>query len=115
MQRQPRFGHLVKSVYDFGKKKRFGHLVESVYDFGKKNKDEKWLKGAISQMGLREEWVTEDQSDKRFVKILLFFTFVLLIVANILSVICHRNFMDIYKPQWITNKGNNFFTKTLSP
>ena len=82
------------------KQPRLGNFLESVYNFGKNNKNKKWFKEAISQMGLKEKWITKDQSNNRLVKILLFFGLLLLIIANILLVKCYKNSLEMKKPNW---------------
>ena len=79
--------------------------MDSAYEFGKNNKNKKWFKEAISQMGLKEKWITKDQSNNRLVKILLFFGLILLIVANILIVKCYKSSLEMKKPNWIRNDG----------
>ena len=88
------------------KQPRLGNFLDSAYDFGKNNKNKKWFKEAISQMGLKEKWITKDQSNNRLVKILLFFGLLLLIIANILVVKCYKGSMEMKKPSWNMNNGN---------
>ena len=93
MQKQPRLGNFLDSAYEFGKnnnKKNLPHLL---------------LKEAISQMGLKEKWITKDQSNNRLVKLLLFFGLLLLIIANILTVKCYNGSLEMKKPNWITKNG----------
>ena len=97
IQKQPRLGHFLDSAMD--------HCMDSAYEFGKNNKNEKWFKDAISQMGLKEKWITKDQSNNRLVKMLLFFGLILLIVANILIVKCYKGSLEMKKPNWIMNNG----------
>ena len=85
------------------KQPKFGKFLDSVYDFGRNNKNKKWFKEAISEMGLKEKWITKDQSNNRLVKILLFFALLLLIIANILLVKCYKNSLEMKKPNWIIN------------
>ena len=96
------------------KQPRFGKFLDSAYDFGRNNKNKKWFKEAISEMGLKEKWITKDQSNNRLVKILLFFGLLLLIMANILLVKCYKNSLEMKKPNWIINndKGSVFIVET---
>ena len=87
------------------KQPRLGHFLDSAYEFGKNNKNKKWFKEAISEMGLKEKWITKDQSNNRLVKILLFFGLILLIIANILIVKCYKGSLEMKKPNWIMNNG----------
>ena len=93
------------------KQPRFGKFLDSVYDFGRNNKNKKWFKEAISEMGLKEKWITKDQSNNRLVKILLFFGLLLLIMANILLVKCYKNSLEMKKPNWniINNDKGSVF------
>ena len=97
IQKQPRLGHFLDSAMD--------HCMDSAYEFGKNNKNEKWFKDAISQMGLKEKWITKDQSNNRLVKLLLFFGLLLLIIANILTVKCYNGSFERKKPNWIMNNA----------
>ena len=94
-----------QSVMAMQKQPRLGNFLESVYDFGKNNKNKRWFKQAISQMGLKEKWITKDQSNNRLVKILIFFSLLLLIIANILIVKCYKGSLEMKKPNWIMNDG----------
>ena len=85
------------------KQPRLGHFLDLAYDLGKNNKNKKWFKEAISQMGLKEKWITKDQSYNRLVKILLFFGILLLVIANILIVKCYNGSLEMKKPNWIMN------------
>ena len=88
------------------KQPRLGNFLDSAYELGKNNKiRKKWFKEAISQMGLKEKWITKDQSNNRLVKILLFFGLILLIVANILIVKCYKGSLETKKTNWIGNDG----------
>ena len=87
------------------KQPRLGNFLESVYDFGKNNKNKRWFKQAISQMGLKEKWITKDQSNNRLVKILLFFGILLLVIANILIVKCYKGSLEMKKPNWNMNNA----------
>ena len=88
------------------KQPRLGNFLESVNDFAKNKKiRKKWFKEAISQIGLKEEWITKDQSNNRLVNILLFFSLLLLIVATILIVKCYKGSLEVKKPNWIMNNG----------
>ena len=87
------------------KQPRFGHFLDIAYDFGKNNKNKKWFKEAISQMGLKEKWITKDQSNVRLVKILLFFGILLLVIANILIVKCYKGSLEMKKPNWNMNNA----------
>jgi hypothetical protein len=87
------------------KQPRLGHFLDSAYEFGKNNKNRKWFKEAISQMGLKEKWINKDQSNNRLVKMLLFFGLILLIIANILIVKCYKGSLEMKKPNWIMNNG----------
>ena len=87
------------------KQPRLGHFLDLAYDLGKNNKNKKWFKEAISQMGLKEKWITKDQSNNRLVKLLLFFGILLLIIANILIVKCYNGSLEMKKSNWITNNG----------
>ena len=88
------------------KQPRLGNFLESVNNFGKNNKiRKKWFKEAISQIGLKETWITKDQSNNRLVKLLLFFGLLLLIIANILTVKCYNGSFERKKPNWIMNNG----------
>ena len=87
------------------KQPRLGNFLESVYDLGKNNKNKRWFKQAIFQMGLKEKWITKDQSNNRLVKILIFFSLLLLIIANILIVKCYKGSLEMKKPNWIMNDG----------
>ena len=88
------------------KQPRLGNFLDSAYEFGKNNKiRKKWFKEAISQMGLKEKWITKDQSNNRLVKLLLFFGLLLLIIANILTVKCYNGSLEMKKPNWITKNG----------
>ena len=94
-----------KVIMAVQKQPRLGNFLESVYDFGKNNKNKRWFKQAISQMGLKEKWITKDQSNNRLVKILIFFSLLLLIIANILIVKCYKSSLEMKKPNWIMNDG----------
>ena len=85
------------------KQPRLGKFLDSAYDFGSNNKNKKWFKEAISEMGLKEKWITKDQSNNRLVKILLFFGVLLLIMSNILLFKCYKNSLEMKKPNWIIN------------
>ena len=88
------------------KQPRLGNFLESVNDFAKNKKiRKKWFKEAISQIGLKETWITKDQSNNRLVKLLLFFGLLLLIIANILTVKCYNGSFERKKPNWIMNNG----------
>ena len=88
------------------KQPRLGNFLESVNDFAKNRKiRKKWFKEAISQIGLKETWITKDQSNNRLVKILFFFSLLLLIVANILIAKCYKGSVEMKKPNWIMNNG----------
>ena len=88
------------------KQPRLGNFLDSAYELGKNNKiRKKWFKEAISQMGLKEKWITKDQSNNRLVKLLIFFGFLLLIIANILIVKCYNGSLEMKKPNWITKNG----------
>ena len=88
------------------KQPRLGNFLDSAYELGKNNKiRKKWFKEAISQMGLKETWITKDQSNNRLVNILLFFSLLLLIVAIILIVKCYNGCLEMKKPNWIRNDG----------
>ena len=85
------------------KQPRLGNFLDSAYEFGRNNKNKKWFKEAISQMGLKEKWITKDQSNNRLVKILLFSGTLLLVIANILIVKCYNGSLEMKKPNWIMN------------
>ena len=87
------------------KQPRFGHFLDKAYDFGKNNKNKKWFKEAISQMGLKEKWISKDQSNNRLVKILLFFGILLLVIANILIVKCYNGSLEMKNSNWIMNNA----------
>ena len=93
------------------KQPRLVKFLDSAYDFGRNNKNKKWFKEAISEMGLKEKWITKDQSNNRLVKILLFFGLLLLIMANLLLVKCYKNSLEMKKPNWIINndKGSSSY------
>ena len=94
-----------KVIMAMQKQPKLGNFLESVYNFGKNNKNKRWFKQAISQMGLKEKWITKDQSNNRLVKILIFFSLLLLIIANILIVKCYKGSLEMKKPNWIMNDG----------
>ena len=95
-----------KVIMAMQKHPRLGNFLDSVHDFGKNNKiRKKWFKEAISQMGLKEKWITKDQSNNRLVKLLVFFGLLLLIVANILIVKSYKGSQEMKKPNWIMNDG----------
>jgi hypothetical protein len=96
---------LDKVIMAMQKQPRLGNFLDSAYDFGKNNKNKKWFKEAISQMGLKEKWITKDQSNNRLVKILLFFSLILLIIANIVIAKCYNGCLELKKPNWIKNDG----------
>jgi hypothetical protein len=54
-------------------------------------------------MGLKEKWITKDQSNNRLVKILLFFGILLLVIVNILIVKCYNGSLETKKPNWNMN------------
>ena len=87
------------------KQPRLGHFLDIAYDFGKNNKNKKWFKEAISQMGLKEKWISKDQSNNRLVKILLFFGILLLVIANILIVKCYNGSLEMKNSNWIMNNA----------
>ena len=105
-----------KVIMVLQKQPKFGKFLDSVYDFGRNNKNKKWFnfKVAISEMGLKEKWISKDQSNNRLVKILLFFGLLLLMIANILLVKCYKNSLEMKKPNWIINndKGSVFIVET---
>ena len=87
------------------KQQRLENFLDSAYEFAKNNKNRKWLQEAISQMGLKEEWITKDQGNNRLVNILLFCGLLLLIIANILIVECYKGSLEMKKPNWIMTNG----------
>ena len=95
-----------KVIMALRKQPTLGKFLDSAYDFGRKNKDKKWFKEVISDIGLKEKWITKDQSNNRLVKILLFFGLLLLITANVLLVKCYKNSLEVKKPNWIVDKGS---------
>ena len=94
-----------KGTMAMQKQPRLGNFLDSAYEFGKNNKNKKWFKEAISQMGLKEKRITKDQSNNRLVKLLLFFGLLLLITVNILIVKCYISSFERKKPNWIMNNG----------
>ena len=93
------------------KQSRLEKFLDSAYDFGRNNKNKKWFnfKVAISEMGLKEKWISKDQSNNRLVKILLFFGLLLLMIANILLVKCYKNSLEMKKPNWIINNDKGSY------
>ena len=91
------------------KQSRLEKFLDSANDFGRNKKNKKWFKVAISEMGLKEKWITEDQSNNRLVKILLFFGLLLLMIANILLVKCYKNSLEMKKPNWIINNDKGSY------
>ena len=91
------------------KQSRLEKFLDSASNFGRNNKNKKWFKVAISEIGLKEKWITKDQSNNRLVKILLFFGLLLLMIANILLVKCYKNSLEMKKPNWIINNDKGSY------